>query len=101
MKKTMDMNKVLSWTLRLGITISAVFLTIGIVLYLFTSSAPSLYDSFIILGIFMLFATPIMRVAMSVFLFAKQKDTLYVIITTIVFINIMIAVFIIPKIMHL
>ncbi|MFA6357931.1 MAG: DUF1634 domain-containing protein [Candidatus Omnitrophota bacterium] len=41
---------------------------------------------FIQLGLLLLIATPIARVAFSIFAFARQRDTLYVIITLIVLI---------------
>jgi len=40
---------------------------------------------FIQLGLLLLIATPITRVALSILLFARQKDKLYVVITLIVF----------------
>jgi len=40
---------------------------------------------FIQFGLLLLIATPIVRVGLSIFAFARQRDTLYVIITLIVF----------------
>ena len=37
------------------------------------------------LGLLLLIATPIARVALSIFAYARQRDTLYVIVTSIVF----------------
>jgi uncharacterized membrane protein len=40
---------------------------------------------FIQLGLLLLIATPVVRVAYSIFAFARQKDFLYVVVTSIVF----------------
>jgi uncharacterized membrane protein len=48
-----------------------------------------------------LIATPVLRVALGIASFAMEKDWLYVFITTVVFINLMLAIFILPSIMHL
>ena len=101
MKKEVNMNEVLVWTLRIGIVISACLLVIGMFIYLFMSDSTAAYLDFMVAGIFVLFATPIMRVAMSIFLFAKQKNRLYTVITVIVFINLMLAIFVIPRVMHI
>jgi len=52
--------------------------------------------SFIFIGVIVLIATPIMRVIMSILYFIKQKDRLYVAITTIVLLGILVALFIVP-----
>ncbi len=50
----------------------------------------------ILVGIVVLIATPIVRVLMSIFLFMFEKNRLYTAITLIVFIDLMVAVFVIP-----
>jgi uncharacterized membrane protein len=49
--------------------------------------------------VIILIATPVSRVAMSILLFSKSKNWLYVAITAIVFINLMIAIFILPALL--
>lgn len=41
-------------------------------------------EAFIMLGLFCLILTPVLRVVVSIFAFAKEKDYLYVVITLIV-----------------
>ena len=43
-------------------------------------------DAIILFGLFLLILTPIFRVGVSIILFFKEKDNLYVIITSFVFI---------------
>ncbi|WP_243679233.1 DUF1634 domain-containing protein [Vulcanisaeta distributa] len=58
--------------------------------------------SFIILGLMVLIATPpVLRVALGVASFAMERDWLYVFITAVVFMNLMLAIFVLPSIMHL
>lgn len=57
--------------------------------------------SFIILGLMVLIATPVLRVALGIASFAMERDWLYVFITAVVFINLMLAIFVLPSIMHL
>ncbi len=52
--------------------------------------------SFIFVGIIILIATPIARVLFSIFAFSIERNWLYVVITLIVFINLMVAIFIVP-----
>ncbi|QKR00342.1 DUF1634 domain-containing protein [Metallosphaera tengchongensis] len=52
--------------------------------------------SFIYLGLMVLIATPVIRVALLVADFMKNKDVLYTVISAVVLINILIAIFIVP-----
>jgi uncharacterized membrane protein len=54
---------------------------------------------FILLGIIVLILTPITRVITSVLSFLYERNWLYVLITVIVFIDIMVAIFIVPVIL--
>ncbi|NVY97161.1 DUF1634 domain-containing protein [Lactobacillus sp. DCY120] len=47
--------------------------------------------SIMMLGIFLLILTPVLRVVVSIYAFAKEKDYLYVIITTLVLVILAIA----------
>jgi uncharacterized membrane protein len=103
------MERSISRMLRAGVSVAAIVVFMGWVLYLFRAHgvlsdyrhfhgvpgpadrlAPILVDhrldsrSIIRLGVLILIATPIMRVAFCVFSFAKQKDKLYVVVSGIV-----------------
>jgi len=61
------------------------------------NESPSLDGlSLIVLGLIVLIATPVIRVLLGIASFAMEKDWLYVAITAIVFLDLMIAIFIIP-----
>lgn len=51
---------------------------------------------FVLLGLIVLIATPVVRVLMSVLVFAYERNRLYAAITLIVFVDLMVAVFIVP-----
>ncbi|MCL5238958.1 MAG: DUF1634 domain-containing protein [Candidatus Marsarchaeota archaeon] len=52
--------------------------------------------SFILLGLMVLVATPILRVAISVVAFAKERNALYTLITLIVLLNLLVALLVVP-----
>ncbi len=90
----MDMETLMAWLLRIAVISSAGVIIAGTV-------AAEIYgvqagEYIIVAGIIMLTATPILRVALSVFAFATERDWLYVAITAIVFINLMVAVLLVP-----
>lgn len=123
----MDMNYAISYVLRIGVVASLLLVTIGVILlYInngsngFTLSQISGVNSginsagfstsgiigglyahqgldFILLGLIVLMATPIVRVFLSIFAFLYKKNWVYVLITSIVFIDLLIAIFIVPK----
>ena len=106
------MEMAISQMLRIGVSLAASVVLVGAVLYLWQAhgvrsdyrhfhGVPSPADRFapviegirhhdsrsiIHLGILLLIATPIMRVAFCVYSFARQKDRLYVMISGIVLI---------------
>ncbi len=126
-----DMDYVIGLTLRYGVIISIALILIGTALFhvkgealgcsetlimsptspINTTVIPPGYAlsrlpnldplSFIILGLMVLIATPVLRVALGIASFAMERDWLYVFITTVVFINLMLAIFILPSVMHL
>ncbi len=55
--------------------------------------------SLIVLGLVVLIATPVLRVLLGIASFVMEKDWLYAVITIIVFIDLMIAIFIIPALL--
>ena len=93
----MEIETFMSWVLRAGVVISVLLLAAGLALiYSSQGAAPSAGTGLLIAGIFVLFMTPIARVLLSIFAFAIEGNRLYMIITLIVFINIMFAIFVVP-----
>ena len=106
-----EMESVIGNLLRAGVIIAASVVSLGGIIYLFHhGSEPVGYKVFlrepfdlcnvsgilrnalsrhgrglIQLGLLLLIATPVARVALSIFEFARKRDTMYVIITLIVF----------------
>ncbi|AVL00647.1 DUF1634 domain-containing protein [Pediococcus inopinatus] len=105
-KKIEEMNQielVIGQVLRVGVVISAIVILIGILLLVFTGKtgyAANVYPitvkailtgivalkpfAILMLGLFLLILTPVLRVVVSIYAFAKEKDQLYVWITTFV-----------------
>jgi Predicted membrane protein len=52
--------------------------------------------TFILLGLIVLMATPVLRVAIGIAQFAHERNWLYTFITLVVFMNLMLAIFVIP-----
>ncbi len=125
----MGMEESISLILRSGVALSALLVFIGIILSItqgqaggFSLSQASLHTqsnsssinlpgiisgslslngmSFIFLGFIVLIATPIIRVAMSIFYFVMQRNYLYTIITAVVLANLMIAILVVPQLLQ-
>ncbi|MFD1417895.1 DUF1634 domain-containing protein [Companilactobacillus keshanensis] len=94
--------------LRIGVVTSAIVIVIGIMLYFLNGSGysegfPTRFSTIIngivagksyaiiMLGIFLLILTPVLRVVVSIYAFYKEKDTMYVVITTVVLVILIIA----------
>lgn len=96
--------------LRVGVMLSASIILIGLVLYLITGTSG--YDNntyptnpllllgdiltfkpyaIMMIGLLILILTPIFRVGVSIIVFIKEKDKLYILITALVFIILMIS----------
>ncbi|MBP0725628.1 DUF1634 domain-containing protein [Bacillus sp. RG28] len=105
-----DVELAVSKLLRIGVLISGTIITIGLILFLVTGKSGYPGHSFptrfgdilhglfalksyaiILTGLFLLILTPVFRVFVSIFVFWKEKDKLYVVITIIVFIILMIS----------
>ncbi|WP_188596053.1 DUF1634 domain-containing protein [Thermocladium modestius] len=125
----MDMDSVIGTTLRIGVIISIVLISAGVAIMLArgeglgysineissmrspvnSSVIPVLSAvghaasldglSLIVLGLVVLIATPVLRVLLGIASFVMEKDWLYAVITIIVFIDLMIAIFIIPALL--
>ncbi|WP_099974127.1 DUF1634 domain-containing protein [Lactobacillus terrae] len=107
-----DIELIIGRILRIGVVISAIIITAGIIIYFISGSGYSGSGEFprrfteifsgiasgksyavIMLGIFMLILTPVLRVVVSIYAFFKEGDKLYTIITTIVLIILIFAIF--------
>ncbi|CAI2637119.1 hypothetical protein AKUH1B105A_10690 [Apilactobacillus kunkeei] len=110
-----EMNRielVIGKILRVGVVISATIMIIGLLLLLITGKSGYAHDAFpttfkaifsgiatfkpyaiMMLGIFCLILTPVLRVIVSIYSFYKEKDMLYVWITTFVLIVLIISFF--------
>lgn len=103
-KKPNEVELLVSWSLRFGVFVSGMAIVTGLLLFLFTgdSGYPGNYyptqlkDIFagalrmkpfavILAGLVFLICTPILRVGISVLVFLKEKDWLYVGISAVVF----------------
>lgn len=126
-----DMDYVIGMALRIGVIISVALILIGVVLLVIEGKGLGFSDyaimsvrssvnttvippitaltglthadglSFIMLGLMVLIATPVLRVALGIASFVMERDWLYVLITVIVFMNLMLAIFVIPAVLHL
>lgn len=104
---------VVSSLLRIGVLLSAAIILIGLLLLLFTGTSgypgttypttlTAIFNgigefkpyAIIMFGLFCLILTPVLRVAVSLVTFLKEKDYLYVTITAIVLIILAISFFI-------
>ncbi len=94
------METAISWMLRAGVIASAAVLAIGILLAYAVPSSYRLGYELMVLGIFILFSTPIARVLLSIFSFAMERNRIYIAITVVVFIDIMFAIFVVPMLIH-
>lgn len=100
-----DINVMIGWILQSGVLMSAAVVCIGLVLlfahpeqlssqhvFAFPHTPGEVKDglfqlhpqAFIALGLLLLIATPVLRVAVSIFAFALEHDRRYVVITTVV-----------------
>ncbi|ADL18947.1 hypothetical protein ASAC_0540 [Acidilobus saccharovorans 345-15] len=52
--------------------------------------------AYVLIGLIILMATPVVRVAIGIAQFAHERNWLYTFITAVVFINLMLAIFVIP-----
>ena len=98
-EEMVKIERSIGYILRIGVIVSAVIILIGMFLLFFSPGSPQELNSlplifegvlqlngeaFIMLGLFCLILTPVLRVVVSIFAFAKEKDYLYVVITLIV-----------------
>ncbi|CAM2809868.1 DUF1634 domain-containing protein [Fructilactobacillus fructivorans] len=110
--KNIRIEQLIGKIMRIGVIISVIIMLFGLVLYIVTGTTGfgshyyltsfsqllkgiiSLKPySIMMLGVFALILTPVLRVVVSIYSFYKEHDKMYVIITTIVFIILLISFF--------
>lgn len=112
--KNIQMTTVIGWILQSGVTLSAFFIIIGLLLLPTRPGGLSIQrllnfpetldqirqgllilrpQAIIALGLLILIATPVVRVAASIVSFALEKDTKYVVITSIVLAILLFSIF--------
>jgi uncharacterized membrane protein len=107
--KIEEMEIVISKFLRIGVILSGLIIFIGFAMFLITGNSG--YDNtfptnpitilqgfvevksyaIILTGLLILIATPVLRVGVSIIVFIKEKDFLYVKITSLVFVILIIS----------
>ena len=114
--KIEEMEVLISNFLRIGVVSSAIIVSVGLLMFLvtgdsgytgnyFPSTPAEIYKGLLLLkpyaiiltGLIVLILTPVFRVGVSILVFIKEKDFLYVKITSIVFI-ILIVSFLLGKV---
>lgn len=109
----LDVEQIIGQLLRIGILISVIIMLIGIFLLFVTGKSGYPENSypvslseiingcfnlkpfaFMMLGLFCLILTPVLRVLASIVAFAIEKDYLYVVITIFVLLILIIAIFV-------
>lgn len=115
-KKEQEMRKIelaIGEILRIGVIVSVVVIMLGVIFYFinngggyagnnFPTSLTGIFSGIIagkayaimMLGLLLLIFTPVLRVVVSIYAFAKEKDHMYTIITTIVLVILVIAMLI-------
>ncbi len=100
--KKREINVTISWILKAGVIASAGLLLAGMIISYSGIEGALRYSAILeSFGIFALFATPVARVATSVASFILERNKIYAVITAIVLMNILIAIFVIPAILHI
>jgi uncharacterized membrane protein len=108
-KEVEDINRLIYHVLRGGVVVSVAILLFGFVLVALTGSAipyrsippkslalPLLRftpEGYLSLGVLILIFTPVVRVFLSLVSFVKERNRLYVLMTAIVFANLLVSLF--------
>jgi uncharacterized membrane protein len=111
----MDLNRIVSFTLRLGVLASAVLGAFGLLIWGITGFSENLdtaYSNFIAiilsaiqgntvglvyLAVIILLATPVARIVLSSVYFIRIRDRQYTTITLVVLAMILFAIFLLPR----
>lgn len=116
LKRVEEMNQIeliIGQVLRIGVLVSAVVILLGLIMIIVTGKtgyAANLYPTtvnailsgivelrpfaIVMLGLFLLILTPVLRVVVSIYAFVKEQDRLYVWITTFVLIILLVGMWI-------
>lgn len=109
-KEMNEVERLIGQILRIGVVVSAIVISLGLLMLfiqggsgypgntvplgfraMFAGVAAFKPFAVIMLGLFLLILTPVLRVVVSIYAFAVEHDTMYVVITTIVLIILVIA----------
>ncbi|MBS7576324.1 MULTISPECIES: DUF1634 domain-containing protein [unclassified Enterococcus] len=109
----LDVEKIIGQLLRIGVFISVIIMVIGMILLFATGKSGYPANSYpvglsdiidgclslkpfalMMLGLFCLILTPVLRVLASIIAFAIEKDYLYVAITILVLLILVVAIFV-------
>ncbi|WP_063515949.1 DUF1634 domain-containing protein [Schleiferilactobacillus harbinensis] len=109
-KEMNEVERLIGQILRIGVIVSAIVIVVGLAALFIEGGSGYPGDTvplgframfagvmqfkpfaIIMLGLFLLILTPVLRVVVSIYAFAVERDTLYVAITTIVLIILVIA----------
>lgn len=107
-----DVELIISKSLKVGVSLSAIIMFVGFLLFLITGNSGYANNTYptnltqifqglvalksyaiILTGLFILILTPVFRVGVSILVFLKEKDSLYVKITALVFAILMVSFF--------
>ena len=75
-----DPDLAISWVLRIGGLLSAAIIVIGMTIVLLGGNGRAIITA----GLLVLIATPVVRVAFSIYIFVRARDKTYAAITTVV-----------------
>lgn len=108
----LDVDQIISRILRIGVLTSAAIILTGLILFLSTGDGgypdgayptelPDMFHGFldlkpnaiILIGLFCLILTPVMRVGVSIIVFLIERDYLYVLIACTVFVILILSMF--------
>lgn len=89
MSKTVDMEKIISLILRVGVIISMAVISAGLLLHIFLNLSGALL--IIKIGLFILILTPFARLVVSLIMFLIEKDVVYFLITLAIIVIIVIS----------
>ena len=99
MDMDIDIEDIIAFTLWAGVLASTALLAAGLV-FIGLSGWQAAASGMISAGVILLLATPVLRVLLSILMFAMEKNKLYVVITVIVLMNLLIAIFVLPALLH-
>lgn len=112
----MDEKKLISTTLRYGVIISATLVILGLIVFSVSSNTNNIYAynttklsltnlsnplTITLYGIIILISLPVIIVGEQVILYSMERDKIYVGISLAVFLIMLFAILVLPKIIHI